>query len=129
VLILGSVRVLERGQAGALHGVIRLEDVARGTLDGGVELEPGRDYFISATLPDGSRVSTHAKLDANATEVVLPRPAAAFVSRVADQPQPAASSDLEAAAAPPLAIRGAPNAASLTRFARSGAKGAKSAAP
>jgi hypothetical protein len=78
----------------------------RGTFDGGVELEPGRDYFISAMLPDGSRVSTHAKLDPNVTEVVLPRPAAAFATRAAGQSQP---TGLEADAAPPapLAMRGA----------------------
>ena len=56
-----------------------------GTLDGGVELEPGQEYFISATLADGSRVSTHTKLDPNATEVMLHQPTAGSRNRTADE--------------------------------------------
>ena len=44
---------------------------ARGTLGSGVELETDRDYVISATLPDGSRVSKHAKLGPSDTNVEL----------------------------------------------------------
>jgi hypothetical protein len=75
--------------------------VGRGTLDGGVELEPGQDYFISATLPDGFSASTHAKLDPNSTEVVLPQPTSASPDQAADQPAltgAAVLSDAEGAA-------------------------------
>ena len=44
---------------------------ARGTLGSGVELEPDRDYIISATLPNGSRISKYAKLGPSETNVEL----------------------------------------------------------
>src|SRR5215472_15366589 len=48
---------------------------ARGTLGSGVELESDRDYIISATLPNGSRISKHAKLGPADTNVELKVPA------------------------------------------------------
>jgi hypothetical protein len=44
---------------------------ARGTLGSGVELEPDRDYMISATLPNGTRISKYAKLGPSETNVEL----------------------------------------------------------
>jgi hypothetical protein len=80
VVILGSLRVLERGQAGALHGVVRLEDVSLAdapsrslattfiSLAAGVsedtfrlvvdpDPDPKRSYLVSAVL-DGEEVTT-----------------------------------------------------------------------
>jgi hypothetical protein len=64
---------------------------ARGTLGSGVELESDRDYVISATLPDGSRVSKYTKLDPSVTEVKLqvstpPRTEAAAAVAQGDEP-------------------------------------------
>src|SRR5215472_6080687 len=43
----------------------------RGTLHGGVKLWPGREYYISAILPDGRRLSAHMPLNSYQTEVDL----------------------------------------------------------
>jgi hypothetical protein len=71
---------------------------ARGTLRSGVELEPDRDYVIAAILPDGSRVSKHAKLGPSDTNVELkvsgpPRTVPSAADSQADQAPP--SSGLE----------------------------------
>jgi hypothetical protein len=88
---------------------------ARGTLRSGVELEPDRDYVISATLPNGSRVSTYAKLGRTDTDVELkvpgtPPPEAPAAESEGDEP--AAGIGLESFGAGPAApgrtTRGAP---------------------
>lgn len=78
----------------------------RGTLDGGVELEPGQEYYVSATLPDGSRVSTQTRVDPTTTEIVLRQPAAAWADPSAIQRATADAPSSKKTASAPWRVTG-----------------------
>jgi hypothetical protein len=87
--------------------------VGSGTLQGGVKLTPGRSYCVTATLPDGSRISTHAKADPRLKRIQLLEPKSVWRAKPrakieAAEAKPAPTEAAEAKPTPTPVVEGFP---------------------